>query len=64
MEHPDVAGIANEIETGAVELDAEIHRWDQSPQRFLMFLAGRNGAVDRSPEIWMIELTGYAERNG
>ena len=34
------------------------------PSDFLMFLAGRNGAIDRSPEIWMIELTGYAERNG
>src|SRR5271163_4031393 len=64
VQHPDIAGIANEVEPGLVEFDAEFDCGNQASQRLAMFLAGCDRAVDRALEVGMVELAGNAEGDG
>ncbi len=63
MQHPDVSGVANEVETLSVEFDALLHSRNKAPKR-LPVLGGRGAdAGDRVGEGLRAEFPRHAERN-
>src|SRR5471030_710846 len=61
LQHPDIAGIADEIEALAVVFDSRFHVRHEATERLLV-LAGRgDDLVDRLGELRMVELTGHAK---
>ncbi len=63
MQHPDVAGVADEVEALTIEVDPLLHRRDQATKRFSMLAGGVADARDRVGERLRAELAWHAERN-
>src|SRR5687767_12416623 len=60
VQQPDIARIADEVETLAVNVDAEIDRRHQPAQRLLVLLGRGDGALDGALEVLVVELAGNA----
>ena len=63
MQHPDVSGVANEVETLTVEFDALLYGRNETPKRLPVL--GRRGADagDRVGKGLRAEFAGNTERN-
>ena len=63
VQHPDIAGVADEVEPLTEKIDPLLHCRDQAPKRLSMLASGIANASDRVSERLRAELSRHAERN-
>ena len=63
VQHPDIARIADEVETLAVEFDALLDGRHEAPKRLAVLVGRGADAGDRVGEGLRAEVARYAERN-